>query len=30
MNENSCTKGKTVHMNAKWFQPQIQSWPRDN
>jgi len=29
MNENSCTKVKTLHMKAKWFQRRILPWHRD-
>jgi len=28
MSENSCTKAKTIHMKAKWFQTWIPSWHR--
>jgi len=29
MNVNSCTKVKTIHMKAKWFQRRMLSWHRD-
>jgi len=28
MNENSCTKVKTIHMKAKWFQRRMLSLHR--
>jgi len=29
MNEKSCTKVKTIHMEAKWFQPRTPSCHKD-